>query len=303
MSLSAQDLNLLLLLARTKSLSGAATKVGVEQSTLSRQLTALEDRLGQRLFARHRSGIIPSPYVCHLLPWAEKIEVMVRMANHTGEKTEKKIEGEVHVFCVSAIADRMIASHAPEFLAKFPRLRLRVTSANDHLNLDHLKFDLAIKIGERPKGDVVSVKIMESPLKFFGSPELLTTNGRVMAEDLGINCHELEVDFLRKHLPQLKKHQFRLVSDRLATCLKAAERGSGAVVIPEIFGTYLRTLTPLEVQGWEAPSLKIFLASPRVVRKAPHVEVAWNWIISLFRQGSVEPNVLKLFHNKQISRE
>jgi DNA-binding transcriptional LysR family regulator len=302
MSLSAQDLNFLLLLARTKSLSRAARQVGVEQSTLSRQLTALEDRLGQRLFARHRFGLVPSSYVNDLIPWAEKLEIMVRMANHLGKKGEKDVEGEVHVFCLSAIADRMIASHAPEFLAQFPRLRLRVTSANDHLNLDQLQFDLAIKIGERPKGDVVSVKIMESPLKFFGSPELLTASGQVPAEDLEIICHEREVEFLRKHLPQLKKHQFRLISDRLATCLKAAERGAGTVVIPEIFGAYLRTLSPLEVQGWEGPSLKIFLASPRVVRKLPSVEVTWNWIISLFREGSVELNEPQTHHNKRVPR-
>jgi hypothetical protein len=85
-----------------------------------------------------------------------------------------------------------------------------------------------------------------------------------------------------------KRSQFRLSSDRIATCLKAAERGAGAVLIPEIFGTYLKTLSPLDVKGWTDPYLKIFLAAPRVARSLPRVTVTWDWIISLFKEGSVE---------------
>ncbi|MFN7824911.1 MAG: LysR substrate-binding domain-containing protein [Pseudobdellovibrionaceae bacterium] len=210
------------------------------------------------------------------------------MANHVEEDQRREVEGEVHISCVSAIADRMLASHAPEFLAQHPRLRLRVTSARDSGDIDPPQFDLAIKIGERPKGDVVSVKIMESPLKFFGSPDLVVSRGQTPIEDLEIVCHEQEIEFIQKRFPQLKRSQFRLSSDRIATCLKAAERGAGVVLIPEIFGTYLKTLSPLDVKGWTDPYLKIFLAAPRVARSLPRVTVTWDWIISLFKEGSVE---------------
>lgn len=283
MSISAPDLALLLLITRSKSISRAARQTGVEQSTLSRQLSSLEDRLGRRLFTRYRYGLEPSSFVNELLPWAEKVERMVQMANHAGEEKKSEVEGEVHVSCVSSIADRMLAIHAPDFLAQHPHLSLRVTSARDSGDIDQLQFDVAIKIGERPKGDVVSVKIMESPLKFFCSPHVSISMSQVRIEDLKIVCHEREIEFLLKRFPQLKKNQFRLSSDRLATCLKAAEEGAGAVLIPEVFGTYLKTLSPLDVKGWSNPHLKIFLAAPRVARNLPRVEVTWDWIISLFR--------------------
>ena len=60
------------------------------------------------------------------------------------------------------------------------------------------------------------------------------------------------------------------------------------MLIPEIFGTYLKTLSPLDVKGWTDPYLKIFLAAPRVARSLPRVTVTWDWIISLFKEGSVE---------------
>jgi molybdate transport repressor ModE-like protein len=50
------DLKHFLAFARTGSMLAAAKALGVNQSTVQRRLTELEDRLGQQLIERHRGG-------------------------------------------------------------------------------------------------------------------------------------------------------------------------------------------------------------------------------------------------------
>ena len=54
------DLKFVLAVARAGGLSGAARKLGVNHSTVSRRLSALEAALGTRLFERLPGGLVPT---------------------------------------------------------------------------------------------------------------------------------------------------------------------------------------------------------------------------------------------------
>ena len=56
------DIRVFLALWRARSLGQAATRLGVDISTASRRLVALEEQLGARLFERTRQGLAPSSY-------------------------------------------------------------------------------------------------------------------------------------------------------------------------------------------------------------------------------------------------
>lgn len=283
MKINADDLLLLLELYRAQSLSAAAKQLGVEQSTLSRKLSQLEEHLGYPLFSRHRSGLKPSRSVESMILWAEKIEVLVRGANKMNETRDEQIKAEVHVSCPSSIADRMIAPHLPQFLRQFPLIRVRLSTANEIFDLDKLECDIAIKVGKKPKGDSFSLKLIESPLKFFGTPGFVSAKGPARIEDLPLLLLNNEEVILQKISPHLQSHQIRLISNRLATNLIAAERGAGVLLLPEIFGRYLNTLEVIDVENWPSPPVTLYLASPRVVRRQPAVDVTWNWLKSLFK--------------------
>jgi hypothetical protein len=58
---------------RERSLSGAARRLGVNQSTMSRRVAELEGRVGP-LFERLPEGLRPTPLAIRLLPHAERVE-------------------------------------------------------------------------------------------------------------------------------------------------------------------------------------------------------------------------------------
>src|SRR4029079_403948 len=68
------DVRFFLAAARCGSLGAAARELGVEHTTVSRRLGALEDALGAKLFARTPDGLALTPAGAEVLPLAESIE-------------------------------------------------------------------------------------------------------------------------------------------------------------------------------------------------------------------------------------
>lgn len=76
------DLGLFAAVARAGSLAGAARETGLSQATLSRRMTALEQRLGRRLFLHGASGYTPTAEGRGLLARAKKMEAAARDIAH-----------------------------------------------------------------------------------------------------------------------------------------------------------------------------------------------------------------------------
>ncbi|WP_415920316.1 LysR family transcriptional regulator [Tateyamaria sp. SN6-1] len=72
------DFGLFAAVARNGALSGAARETGLSQATLSRRMTALEQRLGRRLFVHGASGYTPTAEGRDLLERAKKMEAAAR---------------------------------------------------------------------------------------------------------------------------------------------------------------------------------------------------------------------------------
>jgi DNA-binding transcriptional LysR family regulator len=280
--LRAKDLELLLVLHGHKTLTAAARALGIEQSTLSRQLAELEDRLGFVLFSRHRAGLFPSPRASSLLPLAEQQALLVRQANLCFLEHEKESLSPVHLTCPDVIADRILAPAYCSLLRTHPTLKLRITSSSDLVDLGQLDAHLAIRIGSPPRGDVVSVRISESPLRIYGHPRYLPRSGRASLRDLPL-LHRSETESLDSRLlKRLAPDAISLASNRMTTCLLAAESGAGVVILPKRFGELLENLVEIPVERWPSPVLPIYLGAPRAVREQRSVRLVWDWVRSLF---------------------
>jgi len=177
----------------------------------------------------------------------------------------------------------MLASHIPDFLNKYPMVRIRLSTTNKEFDLNRLECDIAILVNKPSRGDTFNIRLSNSPLKFFGHKMFTSGTTKVQLTSLPILCMPDEVSLFKKMAPQLDSIQIRLISNRLASNLIAAERGAGVVLLPEVFGLYLKTLNLIEVDSWPNLPVEIYMASPKAVRKLPHVDAAWGWVKSLFK--------------------
>ncbi|MCS7031755.1 MAG: LysR family transcriptional regulator [Gloeomargarita sp. SKYG116] len=140
-----------LAVVETGSFQAAASRCGLSQPTISRQIQALEADLGLPLL--HRTGPVkPTVAGQVLLPHAQKIwrewqTVMTELqALHQGE------QAEVCVAAIHSVCSYLLPQLLPHFYRQFPHTQLRVTALGSDRALKVLKdglVDVAIVMAER----------------------------------------------------------------------------------------------------------------------------------------------------------
>src|SRR5438552_2910504 len=98
-----------LAVARAGQLAGAAARLGLDVSTVSRRLDRLEGELGVHLFDRTRDGTIATAAAEAMLPAAEDMERGLALFAAAVDAIETVAEGSVRLTAPPGVADSFIA--------------------------------------------------------------------------------------------------------------------------------------------------------------------------------------------------
>ncbi|MGK7879475.1 MAG: LysR family transcriptional regulator [Crocosphaera sp.] len=146
-----EQLQAFLVIAETGSFGQAATKCGITQSTISRQIQALEANLGALLFHRSTQARLTVAGE-KLLPRAKKI---CQEWATVGQEIKDLQAGKQPELCVAAI--HSVCSHflppiLQQFCVDYPQVQLRVTALGSDRTLKVLRdglVDIAIVMNNR----------------------------------------------------------------------------------------------------------------------------------------------------------
>jgi DNA-binding transcriptional LysR family regulator len=173
------DLKHFLAFARTGSMLAAAKTLGVNQSTVSRRLAALEERVGRRLVERHLGGYRLTEHGEQLRPDAERIEAAVAAFERHLASCQKEIAGTLRLTCPTTIAHRLArASLIDAFHARHPGLWVELVMSDHYLDLAKGEADIAIRSGQSPDQNLVGRKIGETPWAVYASRSYVERHGR-----------------------------------------------------------------------------------------------------------------------------
>jgi len=109
--------------------SRAAATLGVAQSVLSRQVSALETELGGRLFHRTGRGVQPTELGEALLPRARALLAEADQLAAAARGESSSPSGSVDLGIVPGWAQPLVSALTARVLADYPRIRLRVHEA------------------------------------------------------------------------------------------------------------------------------------------------------------------------------
>ena len=111
------DLRVFLALARERTLSAAARKLQVDQSTVGRRLAALEKAAGARLFERTPSGYALTAAAESVLEQVEQIEQQTVSLERRLAGQDARAEGRVRVATSDSLALWFLVRHLPSLRA------------------------------------------------------------------------------------------------------------------------------------------------------------------------------------------
>lgn len=264
------DLRFFLALARRGSTQRAARELGVNQSTVTRRIDALEEALGVRLFRRTRRGSRLTDAGARVLPEAERVEQAIAS---TARAAEQDVAGEVVVTTTAAFAPRLVPPVAT-LSERFPDLCVVVRAGDRVVDLGDGGADVAVRLGRPRTQGVVARKVGEIELGLYASDGYVERHG-APAPDALRGHRMLGYTGELRRLPEARWMRAcggRIVfrSDSIATLVEAARAGLGIAVLPHgAHGPGLRRLGPVE--GLTTRS--IYVACHESSRGLPRVRV------------------------------
>jgi DNA-binding transcriptional LysR family regulator len=153
------DLEAFLAVARERSFTRAAAKLGVSQSALSQTLRGLEARLGLRLLTRTTRSVAPTQAGEHLLrtlgPAYDQIDTTLAALSEYREKPS----GTIRITAAEHSADTILMPALERLLPDYPDIRVEVDVDNTLTDLVAGRYDAGIRFGEQVAKDMVAVRI------------------------------------------------------------------------------------------------------------------------------------------------
>jgi DNA-binding transcriptional LysR family regulator len=102
------DLRFLLEVARTGTLAAAGRKLGVDNTTVGRRLSALERDLGAKLFARTPDGLVLTPAGEAIRTAGEEMEQAVLRGEQRAQGADRKLSGLVRVATTEMLGEVVV---------------------------------------------------------------------------------------------------------------------------------------------------------------------------------------------------
>jgi DNA-binding transcriptional LysR family regulator len=166
------DLRVALAVARAGSLSGAARSLGVNHTTVSRRLSATEERVGVRLFERMAGAWAPTEAGDALVRAAERMEEEVATASRQVLGRDARLQGQVRV-AVSDIWALFLMPVFEAFSRRYPEIELELVAANTNSSLTRREADVAIRVTDRPDEPLVGRRLSRIASAVYGSRSYL----------------------------------------------------------------------------------------------------------------------------------
>lgn len=161
----------------TGSFSEAARKLGMAPSSISRQISALEDALDARLInrtTRHLSlteaGQIYYDRVSNILHDVDE-------ANAAVSTLQEEPKGTLRVNLPIAFGNMHIVPLMPKFMEEFPDVKIDLTLTDHYIDLVEEGADVAIRIGVLQDSSYIARKLSINRRVICGSPAYFEAHG------------------------------------------------------------------------------------------------------------------------------
>jgi DNA-binding transcriptional LysR family regulator len=225
------DLRIFLAVARAGSISGAAARLGVQHSTVSRRLQSLEEQLGTRLIDRKKSGYELTEAGEELQLSANKIEAEILEFEGVRGGHDTEAAGELRVSAINNMASSVLMPIFAGFSEANPKIELHVQVSNKFVRLAERDADVAIRLTNTPLDTLIGTRLATVASAVYGAREYCArvAAGEVRERWLGVECCGYHMSWTKDACPSMA-HNF-YVDDTLLT-LAALKAGAGLAYLP-----------------------------------------------------------------------
>lgn len=190
------DILVFLAVARERSFTRAAAKLGMTQSSLSHTVRALEQRLGVRLLQRTTRSVSPTEAGERLLqnvaPKLEEIEAEIADISELGDKPV----GTVRITAIDHVIEDILWPRIAPLLPQYPDLHVEFSADYRIVDIAAERFDIGVRHGDQVEKDMIAVRLTDDvQMRIVGAPAYFAWHARPasLQELLRHNCITLRL--------------------------------------------------------------------------------------------------------------
>ena len=246
------------------SLSAAARALGLTQSTLGRQVSALEEELGTVLFERVGRGLTLTPSGIELVEHVRGMGEAASRVSLSASGKSQSLEGSV---CISA-SEVDAAYRLPPIIAllreKEPGIDIEIIATNAESDLRRREADIAIRNYRPTQPNLIAKKVGDINGRIFATPSYLESLGNSktpedfsIANFIGFNRSGELIEAMKLFELNLTQKNYPIISESQLIQWEHGKQGLGIGIMSEDIGDkeptverVLPQLKPLIVPVW-----------------------------------------------------
>lgn len=216
------------------SLSGGARSLGLTQPTVGRQIEALEQALGVKLFTRSQTGLAATDTALTLRPFAENLRASANALRRASADASASSHGTVRITASDVVGAEVLPPILTTLREQHPAIKIELVLSNRNQDLLQRDADIAVRMAQPSQAALIARRVGAIPLGLFAHRRYLELCG-MPASIADLKNHALigfdqETDYIRnmqrRGLP-LTRDMFSLCTDNQLAQLAAIRAGYG----------------------------------------------------------------------------
>ena len=273
------------------SFTHAGESLGLSQSAVSRQVSALEQDLEVPLFHRHARGLILTEQGEMLLRTVRDVMLKLSAVKRRLSDSRDKPHGELRVTTTLGIGTNWLTPRLGEFLELYPDIQLNIILSDDELDLGMREADVALRMREPVQPDLIRRRLFTMHFHAYASADYLKRHGQPRTLD-DLDAHRIltyvgdspNMFASISKLPAIgrepkKPRATAMRVNNMTALLRAVENGVGIAILPDYLIGENSGLVRLLPQS-DMPELDCYLVYPEEMKSVARVQVFRDFLVS-----------------------
>jgi DNA-binding transcriptional LysR family regulator len=277
--------------AEAGSFTHAGENLGLSQSAVSRQVSALEQELSVSLFHRHARGLILTEQGDLLYRTAHEVFMKLEAARAKLTDSRERPNGDLKVTTTVGIGVNWLTPRLGEFIDLYPDIRLCLIVTDEELDLAMREADVAIRLRQPTQPDLIQRKLFSVRFHAYASPDYLKRMGSPRSVEELDKHHILLLGgsvpiYLqnRNWLIEVGRDAKQprtplLTTNNILGLLRACQKGLGIAMLPDYLVEGEGGLVQLFADA-DAIALDAYFVYPEELKSVARVQVFRDFLVS-----------------------
>jgi DNA-binding transcriptional LysR family regulator len=277
--------------AAAGSFTHAGEQLGLSQSAVSRQVSALESMLRVPLFHRHARGLILTEQGDLLFRTTQDVQLKLETVKTVLTDSREKPHGDLRVTTTIGLGANWLTPRLNDFMESYPEICISLILTDEELDLAMREADVAIRFRQPTQPDLIQRKLFTVHFHVYASEDYIERHGapqglddveghRIIAYGGPVPSFFKQMNWLlTAGRPPNDPRRANLVVNNINGIKNAAEQGAGLAVLPDYLvegGSKLNVV----LASATLPNFDTYFVYPEELKHLARVQVFRDFMVA-----------------------